>query len=1115
MTEMNDATRNQNRAADPRASTWVSANAGSGKTRVLTNRVARLLLGGVRPEQILCLTYTKAAAAEMQNRLFTGLGAWAMMEDAALRKALSELGEGADLPSDQLDAARRLFASALEAPGGLKIQTIHAFCAAILRQFPLEAGVSPGFSEVDDRRSAELRLDLLNRVAKDDPALTSALATETGGADPDDLLRAIEGMRVALSQELDAPRLRQFLGLTEHDNSKDLPARVILPGDIDLLKRLVPVLERSEKPTDHKYAVRFVAIAQETDPMRQLMLMEPLFLFGPKTKAPFGAKVGKLPTGDTISLMDPADIARLNGLMERVELARHTRTALMTFDRARLLGAYGKRFLDAFEARKVAEGLLDFTDLIEKTRTLLSDPAVAQWVLFRLDGRIRHILVDEAQDTAPPQWDVVRAIADAFFDGTHMDDAPRTLFVVGDEKQSIYSFQGAAPQAFNEMRDYFAGQLEQAEKQLNRVSLAYSFRSAPPILRIVDQMLDGDPRRAGLDPQDSEDWRHRAFHDELPGRVEVWPYVVKADKPDPPDWFDPVDAPSPSAPELIIAQQVADQIVDLIGTPLTTTKGTRPVTPGDILVLVRKRTKVFQPLIRKLKAQNVPVAGADVLTLTDELAVKDVLSLMRWAVTEEDDLSLAEALRSPLFGLTEDDLFRLAYDRGKMLLWQRLRDHSTHHEAIAELHRVRAAAFDRPYEVLDLILTSLGGRKRLIARLGTEAEDAIDELAAQAIAYERVEAPTLTGFLHWITAGKVSVKREQDRARDEVRVMTVHGAKGLEAPIVILPECGPNRRDQEDGRKIVLLDGDLPVWSPRTAESPVSVIAERDAQKRRSAEEAERLLYVAMTRAENWLIVHGGGAAEKDLKPGTSDLNTSWHRKISRAMDEAGAVMEGKKLVYQSADWAQSTLPDVGVGSPEGGGVALPDWAQQMAPPASELSEVITPTSLSAGRTHALPGEPDADALARGTALHRLLEVLPGSADRVQAAELLGLADYLAEAVAVLDAPELAWVWEDALTEVPFALDIAGRRVTGIMDRVIVTDTMVKIVDFKSNRVVPKTPDAVPDGLTVQLALYAEAARHIWPDREVVATFLWTYDETVTEMPYTMLCSALEELGIS
>jgi ATP-dependent helicase/nuclease subunit A len=468
--------------------------------------------------------------------------------------------------------------------------------------------------------------------------------------------------------------------------------------------------------------------------------------------------------------------------------------------------------------------------------------------------------------------------------------------------------------------------------------------------------------------------------------------------------------------------------------------------------------------------------------------------------------------------LSEDDLFRLAHPRGERLLWAQLRDHSDHYGVIEALHRVRAAAFDRPYEMIDLILTGLEGRKRLIARLGPEAEDAIDELTAQAIAYERSEAPTITGFLHWLTAGEISVKREQDRARDEIRVMTVHGAKGLEAPIVILPECGKNSRDGEDNRRILLLDEDIPIWSPRAADSPDVVRADKAAQKQRNIEESERLLYVAMTRAENWLIVRGGGAPEAPPDSPQDAAKASWHHKIAEAMRAAGAE-EGAdgRLILQSPDWGATPLPaprvaDTDAPRPE---VELPEWAQHPAPASLEVRATVTPTELSNGMSHALPGDSDKEALERGTTIHKLLEVLPGVADRAQAAAALGLTPHLEEAERVLDAMDLAWVWAEALTEMPFALPLEKRDVVGVMDRVLISPDTIHIVDFKSNRVVPQSVADVPDGLILQLALYHLAARRIWPDRDVRASFLWTHDASVTEIPHSILCSALDQAGIS
>ncbi len=1090
----------QLRAAEPGASSWVAANAGSGKTRVLTDRVARLLLAGSEPQRILCLTYTKAAAAEMQTRLFARLGRWAMLDDGVLAETLVELGEPLEaLTAPRLRRARTLFARALETPGGLKIQTIHAFCDGLLRRFPLEAGVPPVFDVLDERQAKALRLRALETLARDRPALLEGLARFMGGDDPDPLLCEIVAHRGRFLAGIGPGNLARVIGHRDGDSIENIAAEMLDPATRDLLAEVLPAFAAGGK-TDRTCSER-LARALVSGPETALRLLESVFLTGSGAKAPFSAKAGKCPTKAVRqTLGSRAD--DLDALMVRIEAARPQRLATAAFKRSAALHRFASAWLAIYDRLKSA-ALLDFDDLVARAVGLLSDPATAAFVLWRLDGGLDHVLVDEAQDTSPVQWKVIEAITDEFFTGEgarHLPhEAPRTVFVVGDVKQSIYSFQGADPATFAEIREHFERRLEAMDRALQACALLHSYRSARPILSVVDAVFSGPAGTAFIDRVE-----HVPSDPARPGRVELWPFIPKPEKEEEPPWDRPLDLAMPDDPVEQLADRIAVEIRLWLdsGRLLPTRDGPRPVRAGDILILVQRRSTVFHPLIRALKRRGVPTAGADVLRIGGELAVKDLLAALRVAVTPTDDLSLAALLRSPLCGLSEADLFRLAHPREFSLV--KALGASLHTAAAAFVDDLRVHAdYRRPYEILERILIAHDGRRRLVARLGAEAEDGIDALLEQALEYERSEAPTLTGFLAWMTRGEVTVKRRTDDTADEVRVMTVHGAKGLQAPIVILPDTG---KRQEGGRRpeIQAVDG-VPLWSMRAEDCPPPLAAAEEERRRRLVEENRRLLYVALTRAESWLIVCGAGEqgkAEDDC----------WHAMVEAALGRTGAEREEDRLVV-AQDW------------PEGGGVpaspppapaGLPDWARKPPPAAPEPARVLSPSAL--GGAHALPGEaPDEDLLQRGADLHLLLDALPGRSPAERAAlasrllpEAADLPGLLAEAEAVLDHPDLAPLFGPASrSEVGVTATLGSARILGRIDRLVIEERRVVAADFKSNRVVPDRPEDTPEAILRQMGAYATALATLYPGRRIETAVIWTRVPRLMPLPSALTTAAL------
>ncbi|MEL0438340.1 double-strand break repair helicase AddA [Phycobacter sp. K97] len=1111
------ASEAQFRAARPDASTWLAANAGSGKTKVLTDRVARLLLRGVQPQHILCLTYTKAAASEMQNRLFQRLGEWAMLGDTELAAALEELGASDVAHGEGLAQARTLFARAIETPGGLKIQTIHSFCSSLLRRFPLEAGVSPQFAEMEDRAATLLRAEIVEDIARGPEAhLVDALARHVAGSDFDELTAAICQRRAEFAAPLDRAGLLKLFELPEGFDAGALEDLVFLGGEADLLARTREMLAQGGT-NDQKAAVKLAGIGVPS--IDDLPLLESVFLTGASAKEPFIGKIGSFPTKKLreahADLMD-----RLEPFMLRVEDARAKRLALMAAEKSKDLHAFAAAFLPEYERRKQLRGWLDFDDLILKARNLLNDPAVAAWVLYRLDGGIDHILVDEAQDTSPVQWDVIEKLAQEFTSGAGArSEVERTIFVVGDKKQSIYSFQGADPDAFDRMQEEFGQRLAETGAGLQNAALEFSFRSSAAILKLVDLVFQDFPR-AGFHKESL----HRAFKSDLPGRVDLWPAVEKVDEEEDRDWTDPVDRPGARHHTVILAERIAREIKRMIDDKVTIpedcpTRGTfqrRPVHAGDFLILVQRRSELFSEIIRACKAARLPIAGADRLKVGAELAVKDIAALLSFLATPEDNLSLAAALKSPLFGWSEQMLFDLAHRRKPgSYLWTALRERAGEFRDTMEiLDDLRSQTdFLRPYDLIERVLTRHKGRQRLLGRLGPEAEDGINALLSQALAYERTDIPSLTGFLVWMQTDDLEIKRQMGAAGDMIRVMSVHGSKGLEAPIVILPDTA--KRKPPTDAEIIVAEG-APLWRVPKDQMPAAMLAARDAAQEKQRNERLRLLYVALTRAEKWLIVASAGELSKE--------GDSWYQMVEGALRTGGGVEAdmpgGPGLRMQHGDWEGLEL--VHREAPETKTVSLPDLFTRPAPPYVAPDATLSPSEL--GGAKALPGDQGLDeevAKARGTALHLLLEHLPGQPqDRWPdlAQSLLENAEdtepLLAETSAVLRNPDLTHVFvPDTLAEVPVTAEIDGLRLHGVIDRLIVGPDRVLAVDFKSNATVPQTVADCPEGLLRQMGAYALALAQIYPDKTVETALLWTRNASLMPLPHDLVTAAFARHG--
>ncbi|ATG48395.1 double-strand break repair helicase AddA [Celeribacter ethanolicus] len=1126
MTEMNEATRRQIMAARPDMSTWLSANAGSGKTKVLTDRVARLLLDGTPPQHILCLTYTKAAAAEMQNRLFKRLGDWAMLPNAELTTELQALAPDKDLDSDVLRHARTLFARAIETPGGLKIQTIHSFCSALLRRFPLEAGVSPQFKEMDERQSRRMIADILEDLALGPSRnLLDAVALHISDLDLTELALKIVTKRDSFLPAKTEKDIWPWFGLPDGYDEAALLADVFLGGEQEMFASCSALMEGSSA-ADQKMAP-FFRLWAGLEP--GLALVEQLcdkLLTGETAKTPlqskFYAQHSSLPTRKLIDA-HPGAFDRLEELMKRVETIRPRLFALYDAKRTLALHRFAQALLPPYLERKAQLGLLDFDDMIRRARDLLSISNVSQWVLYRLDGGIDHILVDEAQDTSPDQWRVVQLLAGEFTSGEGARaDVTRTIFVVGDHKQSIYSFQGAAPEAFDQMKTHFGARLNAVGQPLQDLALQYSFRSSPAILAATDAVFaaNGGEGVGGI-PE------HIAFFDDIPGRVDLWSLEERHDTDEEDEnWEDPVDIIRPEHHNARLAKRVADFVAELLESgsiPQKDGKG-RPVQPGDILILVRSRSELFGRMLRTLKSHpaGIPVAGADRMTLGEEMAVKDMRSLLAFLSLQDDDLALAEVLKSPLFNWSERDLYRLAHGRTTITLWRQLYERRADWpETYAILEDLRQVSdFLRPYDLIERVLIRHNGRRKFIARLGKEAEDGLDALLHQARSYETAETPSLTGFIAWLESQDIQLKRVLDENSNLVRVMTAHGSKGLEAPIVILPDTLKTQRETRE--EFIEPELGHVVWKGAAGRRSDQVKQRLNQLKIADLEEDRRLLYVAMTRAEKWLIVCGAGEEKPD----------TWYELVKRGL--SGLATETCELAGRlGTRFSHGVWPDIASTSEASRkkSHSLPHWALTPAKPPEPGMDIISPSDL--GGAKALPGEDGVfdkeAAMRRGSQLHRLIEVLPGVAvqDRETVARFVlstgeeaaldeEIPDLMTEALGVIHGQ---YDWDifgpNSLAEVPYTGKMGDRIIHGIIDRLIVKPERVQIVDYKSNTVVPERPRDIPEGLLRQLGAYAQAVGDIYPGREIEVALLWTKIATLQPVPLEIVMEALGRTATS
>ncbi len=1084
--------KSQRLAAYPYHSSWVAASAGSGKTKVLTDRVINLLLEGCLPERILCLTFTKAAAAEMAGRVRERLGEWAILPRENLIQSLETL-QGTPPSPDKVDLASRLFGMILDTPGGLKIQTIHSFCGSLLKRFPLEAGLSPFFEVMDETDRVTL-LKSASQLVMEDPNLAEILKTL--------ILRfsetSFKEFNAFFIQERSSfPHLEydqidksfQTKNLTESQLIQELLHHI--PNQ-ELKESLPHLAEGSQTDQEKGFALgQFLSFTTaEKEERFEEYLESFLTQKGEKRARLVTQKIDPL-----IKDLFEREALRLEGWVQK-------KNALEIAHVSKALFIYGQSYLKIYEDLKKARSLLDYEDLILKTVELLKNPG-CHWVLYKLDGGLDHILLDEAQDTSPSQWQVIRAIAEEFYANAAADPRNRTLFIVGDEKQSIYSFQGADPLVFTKMQQDLRTFAEDSGKDWKDIDLNISFRSTPEILEVVDAVFENDPLS-------SSTAGHLPFRKDSPGLVEVWPLIQEEEEDDLSAWSPPLAVERKEPAQKQLALLIAKTI------QLWIKEGSAKA--GDILILVRRRTAFVDALIRTLKDHHVPVAGIDRLWLLEGIAIQDLLKIAEFLLLPEDDLTLATVLKGPLFGHNEEDLFRLAYDRDKKSLWRRLQENPGFKDTTDLLKELLGRAdYLTPFALFNTILGPLKGREKWVRRLGSDVLDSLDEFLNLCLRYQAENTPNLQGFLYWISQEVIELKRDLDQS-DQVRVMTVHGSKGLQAPIVFLPDT---TQIPTDLPSIGFYDNILSWLPPGTKDVPFTKMIKQSLREKQQ-EEYRRLLYVALTRAQDALYVCGFG----------EDKDDSWYRTVTTGMEKVGSQVEYDFI--KGMGWRHGQILQRKSSTKEKKDIHnfnLPSWLLS-APAQETMPQVIRPSDYTVSSLRGVEDDesiselssrdcrvetssllamrPDGmtDSTLRGTLIHKLLELLPTlpEAERKAAGirflnKIEGAQKMTEIALNVINSfPDLFGANSQA--EVPIIGMMGEKQLSGQMDRIVMGEDHILIIDYKTHE---NPPSLIPEDYLYQMTLYKDVVSKIFPGKTIGCGILWT------QIPRLDLLSEKEE----
>lgn len=1053
----------QKQTLDPHFSCWVEASAGTGKTTVLINRVLSLLLSGSQATDILCLTFTRAAGAEMENRLRDKLQRWATLDEDNLKEELRDF-LGPSFSDKILKKSKTLFRDVLSSSHGIRIQTIHGFCQSLLRMFPLEIGLFPHFRVMSDIEKKQL-------MEESHVRLWHELQE-----------KEINFVATYFSEE----QFCHFLNFcVEHKESLHQTT------EADLAKNLRSTLAFYEEAIDEKsfsYSQAEVREKVMACGESRIKICQGLMNFEPGVaeerdyifndyKSLFLTAEGtirkKLFSKD-FEKKFPDIAAVLSNEANRVFLFHQSILKQKILERSDVLAHIGLKFINIYESLKSKNAWLDYEDLIIKARDLLRQSDMKPWILEKLDYKLNHILVDEAQDTSQIQWDLVLALIEEFYTDVTQNES-RTFFVVGDLKQSIYSFQGACPSTFQKAKESF-----QKLPRHRMIDLSLSYRTTPEILKFVDTSLS---QIRANQPQSSV-FFHESSRQNDRGMVELWPLVCAEKKQKLKEWDIPRTSYQAKDSRHLLAQKIAAHLKGWFRRGEFLESKNRLLEPKDIMILVRRRDSFMEELVKALKENSIPVTGLDRMILTEQLVIKDLLCLCDVLLLPQDDLSLATLLKSPFFGLTEEDVFQICQRPAHQSLWESLLQSSFSEVGQQILFLQDKFIHQSIYSFFSFVLGEWGGRKLLLERLGSEIEEVLEEFLSLCLLYEETQGVDLQQFVCWIRQQNIEIKRSQEQTEEnQVRIMTVHGAKGLQAPVVILPDTTqiPTSHHSLKYHK----HSNVLVWADREMQQLSEL--EDIFDKNEDLQEYHRLLYVAMTRAEDRLYIGGWGEEEK-LDP------NSWYAILSETMRSLGRAetTEGDDTVFrygrllksQKAE-GKSPVPAVTPYSPE--------WLTKKWTEPSAKDVCFKPRDSSSAQQE------------KGDIIHKILQWII-YADPVRRSALvqnyldsLFIPDEMKSQIKASmekvfsnqDFCEL--IQKETKTEVPILGQWQNQKQKCVIDLIVVDDAAktVHIVDYKTGVFLDDYRHTPPTDYVRQLSLYKKVVQDIYPTHTVSSSLFW------------------------
>ncbi len=1091
-------TKQQREATTPHESFWVSANAGTGKTKVLVDRIISLLVSDIKPSKILCITFTKAGAAEMISRITNESNKLLALEETKLCEYI-EGNCNISVKADKIRKIRKTLTSIIDNPDLIRIQTIHSFCGTILKAFPLEAGVVPFFNTADDVQTSEITEKAWGNFIKameiGQGVYFSAYCDLSSLYGFDTIRKTVFSLfekKAHIDNVLNVKGgLAEYLEYLKNSFEVDLSVNPeneffeLYKNDIEKLAYCL----RSGKTNAIRRADKLFSIIKKFSFSR----LNELFFENEKVK----------------ELSDKDSEKKFPEVKELVETLRASikiwsdrilSYRLLTNTKNYLILLTG--FKAYYELEKDRNYFLDYNDLIEKSKNLLTNSEFASWVLYKLDGGIEHILVDEAQDTSPSQWEIIRAITEEFFSGDAIKTV-RTIFVVGDEKQSIFSFQGADLKIFSDMKTFFdlkIGESSETDKILNKIPLSSSFRSLSAILELVDEILQEETvKKATM----TDVVNHQANRLKHYGYIEIQQLIPQAKtvyNNEPILWYLPeeYEENDEGKKKAILAKNIADKINKIINEVHILPRTNAQARAGDIMILMRKRDKELVAYITaELQKRNISTSGIDKLDITGNMAILDILACAKFLLQKNDDYNLACLLKSPFICLSEDDIFYLCYNRkGKSLYEFLLENELRFSDAVNFLNLLERIKFTSIRELFFKILDVLGFRKNLVATFGSSIDEIINEFLSITENFESKNLANLQIFIKWFEKNGGEIKRDQDMVTDEVRIMTIHAAKGLEAPVVILADTTSSTLEE---RSFVLDDNYILVPGSKDCNNGFSK-GKFEEHRNKDQQERFRLLYVALTRACDELYVFG--LENNKNKNSWYEFIKSAALRLPKSKTEEGVITVTDEQYLQFISDNQNLSAAKAIVNSSLPKFFFEDYKEE------QTENSILPSLLSSGSYNSDEkkviniSKHDLD---RGTIIHRLLEVLPNySEDKKENVFKIIIDEYgvddevileeiKSEVFSIMSSEELRFLYSgNSKAEVAISGYIDDSFVNGKIDRLIFDGDVIHLVDYKTHKNPEGREDKLIEDYRPQMHLYYRLLKNIYPDKKIMPKLLLT-----------------------